>query len=276
VRDQADVVAAGAGIMGFSSADHLASRGMMNVTVVDRGYLCGGARGRNGGGVRAPWSTEADVRLMQESLRMCRAFATKMKINVWFRQGGDLFLARTPAIRDRLEKSAAPQNACGLAIRMLTPARSGASCQISLPTAWTPPAIAPTTGGVPWPFLWGYARAARKLGVEVFSFHEVTGFETHGPHARSRVRTCPVLGRVKELRQWTGCYDLTPHANPMVGTVAEVEHFCQASGFMGHGLMMAPIIGKLIAELVNDGTIAPLLERWNIRRFAGGKLLPRR
>ncbi len=107
--------------MGLSIAYHLAKRGMTTVTVVDRSYLCGGASGRNGGGVRAQWSSEANVRLMQESIRMCREFATAMKINVWFRQGGYLFLARTPAIRASLEKSVALQNECGLPTRMLSP-----------------------------------------------------------------------------------------------------------------------------------------------------------
>ena len=29
------------------------------------------------------------------------------------------------------------------------------------------------------------------------------------------VRTCPILGKVKVLRQWSGCYDITPDANPI-------------------------------------------------------------
>src|SRR5215469_9836905 len=121
MRDRAEVVIVGAGIMGLSVAYHLAELGVTDVAVVDQGYLCGGASGRNGGGVRAQWSSETNVRLMLESIRMCREFATKMKINVWFRQGGYLFLAHTPAVRERLEKSVALQNDCGLATRMLTP-----------------------------------------------------------------------------------------------------------------------------------------------------------
>jgi sarcosine oxidase subunit beta len=379
MRDQADVVVVGAGIMGLSIAYHLASRGVTNVTVVDRGYLCGGASGRNGGGVRAQWSSEANVRLMQESIRMCREFASKMKINVWFRQGGYLFLARTPAIRESLEKSVALQNTCGLPTHMLTPTEARRIVP-ELSTDGVEAASYCADDGVvfPWPFVWGYARAAQKLGVEVLPFHDVVGFETRGaridgvcirsgdlrthllrthkvvnaagawapevakllgvvlpnkPHrheicsseplkpwlkplvadlsdglyfsqstrgeivggigneyvppgldqgsshaflgkyARSLVRACPVLGRVKVLRQWAGCYDLTPDANPIVGPVDGIEHFYQASGFMGHGFMMAPIVGKLIADLLKDDITTPLLERWNLRRFAEGKLL---
>ncbi len=126
MRDHADVVIIGAGIMGLSVAYHLAERGVTNVTVVDMGYLCGGASGRNGGGIRARWSSETNVRLMLESIRICRAFAAKMKINVWFRQGGYLFLARSTDQRERLEKSVALQNECGLTTGMLTAAEARA------------------------------------------------------------------------------------------------------------------------------------------------------
>src|SRR5580704_15666096 len=121
MRSSASVVIIGGGIMGLSVAYHLAELGVRDVTVLDRTYLCGGASGRNGGGVRAQWSSEANVQLMQESIRMCREFATRMKINVWFRQGGYLFVARTPAIRAQLEKSVALQNEHGLPTRMLSP-----------------------------------------------------------------------------------------------------------------------------------------------------------
>ncbi len=380
----------GAGIMGLSVAYHLAERGLTNVTVIDRAYLCGGASGRNGGGVRAQWSSEANVRLMLESIRMCREFASKMKINVWFRQGGYLFLARTRASRERLEKSVALQNECGLATRLLTAAQARRIVP-ELDTGTVEVASYNPDDGVvfPWPFVWGYAQAARRLGVEVVTWHEVVGFETTGtridgvrvrprvvlgagssvppalgeqtvrthrvvnaagawspaiarmlgvdlpntPHrheicsteplkpwlkplvadlddglyfsqstrgeivggignayvapgldqasspaflgkyARSLVRACPLLGSVKVLRQWAGCYDLTPDSSPIVGPVDEVEGFHQACGFMGHGFMMAPVVGRLLAELIAKGVSTPVLESWALRRFKEGKFL---
>jgi len=390
MRDHAEVVVVGAGIMGLSVAYHLAELGVTNVSVVDQGYLCGGASGRNGGGVRAQWSSEANVRLMLESIRMCREFATKMKINVWFRQGGYLFVARTPDVQQKLEKSVALQNACGLPTRMLT-AREACRIVPELDDSGIQAASYNPDDGVvfPWPFVWGYAQAARKLGVEVVTWHEVVGFDTAGariegvrvrrcgppgtppslsaaerpllirtnrvvnaagawspnvakmlgvelpnlPHrheicsteplkpwlkplvadlsdglyfsqstrgeivggigndyvspgldsrsshgflgkyARSLVRTCPVLARVKVLRQWAGCYDLTPDANPILGPVDDVEHFYQTSGFMGHGFMMAPVVGKHLALIVARGASEPTFDHWNLRRFKEGKLL---
>jgi sarcosine oxidase, subunit beta len=389
MRDRADVVVVGAGIMGLSVAYHLAERGITNVTVVDQNYLCGGASGRNGGGVRAQWSSEANVRLMLESIRMCREFAAKMKINVWFRQGGYLFLARTNDERRTLEKSVALQNECGLETRMLSPGEARRVVPELDVGGVLAASYNPDDGVVfPWPFVWGYAQAARKLGVEVAAWHEVVGFDTTGaridgvrvrrsapsgearspstdatftiathrvvnaagawsprvarmlgvelpnkPHrheicsseplkpwlkplvadlsdglyfsqstrgeivggigndyvapgldqqsshaflgryAERLVRACPVLGAVKVLRQWAGCYDLTPDANPIVGPVPGVEHFYQASGFMGHGFMMAPVVGKHLAELVAGEPAIPEFERWSLRRFAEGKLL---
>jgi len=121
MRSHARVVIVGAGIMGLSTAWHLARRGVKDVLVVDRTYLCGGASGRNGGGVRAQFSSETNIRLMRESIEICREFAAEMGINVWFRQGGYLFLTRTAERAATLEESVALQNRCGLPTRLLDP-----------------------------------------------------------------------------------------------------------------------------------------------------------
>lgn len=375
MRDQAKVVIVGGGIMGLSIAYHLAkNHGITDTVVLEQGYLCGGASGRNGGGVRAQFGTAENIQLMRESIRMCRDFAAEMKINVWFRQGGYLFLVRTEESRRRLEASVKVQNECGLGTKLLEPREA----QRIVPELDTTGVLAasfnPDDGVVfPWPFVWGYAECASTLGVDIATFTEVTGFRTKGkrieavltsrgeirtnrvvnacgawsprvasmlgvslpnrPHrheicsteplkpwldplvadlsnglyfsqsmrgeivggisnedvpegldmgsshrflalySRALTRAVPVLGKVKVLRQWAGCYDLTPDANPIIGPVDEVEEFYQASGFMGHGFMMAPVMGKLIAEHIATGTDSPLFDRWNLRRFAEGKLL---
>src|SRR3954452_21934146 len=168
--------------MGLAIAYNLARHhGVRDITILDRSYVCGGASGRNGGGVRAQWASEANIRLMQESIRSCRDFARAMKINVWFRQGGYLFLVRTEEKRRALEASVKLQNECGLVTRLLTPKEA----RDIVPELDTNGVVAasfnPDDGVVfPWPFLWGYAEAARRLGVEVATFTEVSGFETTG------------------------------------------------------------------------------------------------
>src|SRR5882762_8069871 len=187
--------------MGLSIAYNLARHhGIRDVVILDRSYVCGGASGRNGGGVRAQWSSEANVRLMQESIRMCRDFAREMKINVWFRQGGYLFLVRTEERRRALEESVRVQNDCGLMTRMLTPDEARDVVPELDTTGVVAASFNPDDGVVfPWPFLWGYAEAAKKLGVEVATFTDVIGFETAGRRIdavvtnRGKIRTHRVV-----------------------------------------------------------------------------------
>jgi len=375
MRDRASVVIVGGGIMGLSIAYHLAKHhGISDTVVLEKSYLCGGASGRNGGGVRAQFGSEENIRLMQESIRICRDFAAEMKINVWFRQGGYLFLVRTEKAKANLERSVRVQNECGLKTHLLHPNEAKKIVPELDVEGVLGASYNPDDGVVfPWPFVWGYADGAQKLGVEIETFTEVTAFETHGsrieavvtprgkiktnrvvnacgawspklarlldislpnvPHrheicsteplkpwlkplvadlsnglyfsqsmrgeivggignddvpdgldmgsshkflglyAKALVQTVPLLGKVKVLRQWAGCYDLTPDANPIVGEVDAIEGFYQASGFMGHGFMMAPVMGKLIAANIADNTDTELFRKWNLRRFAEGKLL---
>ena len=168
--------------MGLSIAYHLAKRGVTDVVVVEKSYLCGGASGRNGGGVRAQWSSEANVRLMQESIQICSDFASEMKINVWFRQGGYLFVVRSDEKRKALESSVVLQQSCGLRSEMLSP-REAQKIVPQLAVGGDQPVLGasfnPDDGVVfPWPFVWGYAQAAAKLGVEIVTHTDVIGFET--------------------------------------------------------------------------------------------------
>ena len=175
----ARVVVIGAGILGLATAYNLAKRGVRDVLVVDRTYLCGGASGRNGGGVRAQFSSEINIRLMRESIAICRDFATEMKINVWFRQGGYLFLARSAERARALEENVALQNRCGLPTRMVDAAEMRKIVPELATEGVRAASFNPGDGVVfPWPFVWGYARAATDLGVTIKPFTEVVGFET--------------------------------------------------------------------------------------------------
>lgn len=412
MKDRYRVVIIGAGIMGLSAAYHLARRGVKDILVVDKGYLCGGASGRNGGGVRAQFSSETNIQLMRQSIEICREFATEMKINVWFRQGGYLFLTRSRERARMLEASVKLQQDCGLQTRLIQNNELREIVPEISPDGVVLASFNSSDGVVfPWPFVWGYANAAKDLGVEIKTFATVEELRTNGkqvtqmvlrstrhdalaagerleptaaygaspdiepsrvrsiapseertviecdtvlccagawspeiakmlgielpnkPHrheicsteplkpwlgplvadltdglyfsqsargeivggigvepvppginqrssaqflatyARSLVRAVPSMAAVKVLRQWAGCYDLTPDGNPIVGHVDGIDNFVLACGFMGHGFMMAPVMGKLLAEHIATNDTSPLFARWNLRRFREGKLL---
>jgi sarcosine oxidase subunit beta len=115
---------------------------------------------------------------MQESMDICTHFAKRMRINVWMRRGGYLFLARTQAAARRLERNVAVQTRCGLGTEMIAPEEARAIVPELAVERTVAACYNPTDGIVfPWPFLWGYAHAAAKLGVEIHTSTPVTAIE---------------------------------------------------------------------------------------------------
>jgi sarcosine oxidase subunit beta len=174
----ADVAIIGGGVMGLAIAYNLARLGVTRVAVLESSYIASGASGRNGGGLRQQWSTEMNIRLMQESIEICGAFAHDMRINVWMRQGGYLFLIRSAATRATVERNIELQNRCDVPTRLI----STDDARAIVPELNTDPFIAasynPTDAVVfPWPFLWGYAGAAAALGVTIHTGTPVTAIE---------------------------------------------------------------------------------------------------
>ncbi|MFH1866129.1 MAG: FAD-binding oxidoreductase [Candidatus Eisenbacteria bacterium] len=80
----------------------------------------------------------------------------------------------------------------------------------------------------------------------------------------------PRLRSVKVVRQWGGLYDLTPDAQPILGETDGVEGFFQASGFSGHGFMIAPKVATLVAQAVSGQEPDLDISRLNARRFTEG------
>jgi sarcosine oxidase subunit beta len=107
----ARVVVAGAGAIGASIAYHLAVAGAEDVVLADVGEIAGGATGKAMGGVRQQFSSEAEVRLAQASVRLFRDLGEPL-----FRQVGYLFLATTPAGLAELESRRAAQAALGVPV----------------------------------------------------------------------------------------------------------------------------------------------------------------
>jgi sarcosine oxidase subunit beta len=92
-------------------------------------------------------------------------------------------------------------------------------------------------------------------------------------YARALIDTCPGLSSLKLQRQWAGLYDLSPDHSPIVGPVDEAPGFYLASGFMGHGFMMAPAVGKRLAHAIATGEAPDPFGAWAYRRFKLGSTL---
>jgi len=183
---RAEVVIVGGGIMGLGLAFELGRRGVSDVLVLERSYLNAGASGRNGGGVRAQWSTPTMVRLGLRSLEIFSRFAAEMGVNVWFRRGGYLFLAPDEEHRGLLERNLAVQRGFGMRTRLLSPGEALRIVPELDPTCFVAASYNPDDGVVfPWPFLWGYAARAEAAGARVRTFCPVEGFDIGGGRIRA-------------------------------------------------------------------------------------------
>jgi sarcosine oxidase subunit beta len=69
-----------------------------------------------------------------------------------------------------------------------------------------------------------------------------------------------------------GFYDVTPDHQAILGRVR--DRVWVAAGFSGHGFMLAPAVGRIIAESVIDGREDAALSVLDAGRFAEGRLVP--
>ncbi|SHE36794.1 NAD(P)/FAD-dependent oxidoreductase [Desulforamulus putei] len=82
----------------------------------------------------------------------------------------------------------------------------------------------------------------------------------------------PPLANLRVVRQWAGLYDLTPDRQQILGSVPGIEGFHLAAGFSGHGFMIAPMTGKLMAEhILGEETSFPI-SMFDFTRFERGDL----
>ncbi len=82
----------------------------------------------------------------------------------------------------------------------------------------------------------------------------------------------PPLKGIRVVRQWAGLYNMTPDRTPILGAVPEVPGFFLAVGFSGHGFMLAPMTGVLLAESVLGLPASLPIDKMGLGRFARGEL----
>jgi sarcosine oxidase, subunit beta len=87
-------------------------------------------------------------------------------------------------------------------------------------------------------------------------------------------RRWPPLLEARVKTAWAGLYENTPDFQPLIGPLQ--DGLWIASGFSGHGFMMAPVIGRWLASWMIDGAPRPDLRAFAPDRFASGTLQPER
>lgn len=185
----ADVVIIGGGIMGVSTAFHLASRGVKNIVLLERHRLGRGSSAKPMGGVRANFSDPNNVMLGQRSLESFRTFYEDFGTNIELTQVGYLFLARTEQEVADLELATKVQNELGVRSRMVDPKELVQINPFVDEQAVLAGSFSPDDGfACPAAAVNGYTRACIQLGVTILDMTEVLNIET-GPDGVRSVET---------------------------------------------------------------------------------------
>jgi sarcosine oxidase subunit beta len=83
----------------------------------------------------------------------------------------------------------------------------------------------------------------------------------------------PMLEKAGLASHWAGLYEVTPDAHPIYG-ITPVDGFYVVTGFSGHGFMHGPVSGKLLAELILDGSFRTVdVSALDLARFDEGRLI---
>lgn len=85
------------------------------------------------------------------------------------------------------------------------------------------------------------------------------------------VRVLPALESAGLARSWVGLYEMTPDRHAILGPVEGLEGLYLATGFSGHGFQHAPIVGKVLAELITGAPPTVDVSALRLERFARGE-----
>jgi sarcosine oxidase subunit beta len=370
-----DVLVIGGGINGCSIAYQLAKRGV-DVTLCEKDFICAGATGRCGAGIRQQWSTRENAELAIGSVKIFEKLSKELNADIGLRQGGYLIMVHDERELKDAEKNVKMQQSLGLKVDIVD--ASEINDIVPILDVKGIGAIAatfcPTDGHAdPFKTTFAYATAARRYGAKIFTHTEVANikvdngkiknvvtnkgkiktnvvvnaagawskkvaemigiklpnkpvrkeiivterlepmfeamvisfkdgiyfsqqiegqilggipspiekpgyktvptFEFIQHMAKTLTRYAPPLKHVNIVRHWTGFYDVTPDARPILGEVEGVEGFLQCNGFSGHGFMLSPMVTKVLVDYIVDNKVSNILESLNIKRFKEGKIV---
>jgi sarcosine oxidase subunit beta len=189
VKSTAEAVIIGAGIMGCAIAHALAERGLTDVVVLERDQIGRGATADAAGGVRQQFSTETNIRLAQESVRVWETFPERFGQEIGLRQQGYLFLLTDLAEELVFRANVALQQRLGVPSGWVTPEEIAVINPYVVRDDVIGGTFCPEDG---WCDTYGatigFARAARALGVQIEEETPVTGVLVEGDRVRG-VRT---------------------------------------------------------------------------------------
>ncbi|MFN8158480.1 MAG: FAD-binding oxidoreductase [Candidatus Nanopelagicales bacterium] len=212
---RAEVVIVGGGVMGASTAFHLAEAGVTDVLLIEKDSLACGSTSKSAGGVRAQFSDAVNIALGLRSLPAFEQFGVRPGGEIDLHQVGYLFLHTEPEAWAVAQEAVALQNSMGVPTRLLTAAEAGALSKGVDVSDVIGATFHPRDGYCsPENVVQGYAAGARALGATVRTGVGVTGIESRDGEITAVVTTdgvvetstvvCAAGAWSREVGAWVG------------------------------------------------------------------------
>ena len=215
-----DIVIVGGGGHGLATAYYLAKKyGLKNIAVLEKGWIGSGNAGRNTTIIRSNYLLPGNEPFYELSMRLWEGLEQDLNFNAMVSQRGIVNLYHSDAQRDAFARRGNAMRLAGadaellddLGIRDLCPFLDYDNARFPVRGGlWQPRAGTARHDGV----VWGYARGADQLGVDIVQNCEVTGFNidngrcsgvetTRGKIRAKKIAVC-VAGSSSRVMQQAG------------------------------------------------------------------------
>ena len=188
MRDSAQVVIIGGGIVGCSIAYHLTKRGWRDVIIIEKGELTSGSTWHAAGLVGQLRSHRNVTRMLQYSVSLYETLEAETGLTTGWKRCGCLHLATTEARLFELKKGATTARSFGLEMHMITPKEAQKIFPILDMDGIIGAAFMPSDGQAdPSGLTMAMAKGAMNRGATVEQKTMVTGFQIKDNRIRAVV-----------------------------------------------------------------------------------------
>src|SRR3954467_10937320 len=216
-----DALIVGGGGHGLATAYYLAKEhGLRNIAVIEKGWIGGGNSGRNTTVIRSNYLNDESAAIYQHALDLWKTLGRELDYNIMMSHRGVLNLAHDEGEARQLRRRVEANRLNGVNAEWLEPKDvKDFSPPISVSPSARYPVIGATlqrSGGTNRhdAVVWGYARAADAMGVDIIQQCEVTdilvesGTVTGVETTRGRIRTskvgCVTAGHTSVIAKMVG------------------------------------------------------------------------
>jgi len=102
---------------------------------------------------------------------------------------------------------------------------------------------------------------------EFVGYNKKTSYEGICAILGCATKAMPILREVHAIRSFAGLRPTTPDGLPIIGRAPGLKEFIIAAGHEGDGIALAPITGKLVADLIIKEESPAQLDHLNLERF---------